>query len=79
VGLQLRGLTRVLPQDPNPVQLQIPADLSAEELRGGYGFALALSIFSGLLLAATPLLLIGLWVQRCWFEAEPRRSSPSHR
>jgi hypothetical protein len=89
VGLQLRGLTRVLPQDPNPVQLQIPANLTEAELRGGYGFGLALSIFSGLLITGTLVLLFGLLAHQRWFAAEPspnrrssppsRRSSPSHR
>jgi len=86
--LQLRGVTGVLPQDPNPVPLQIPANLSDEQLRGGYGFALALSIFSGFLILATLLLLFGLLAHQRWFAAEPsprrssppsRRSSPSHR
>jgi hypothetical protein len=85
VDLQLSDLTRVLPQDPNPVQLQLPAELTQEQLRGGYGFALALSLFSGLLLTATLVLLFGLSAHRRWFAAErssspaSRRSSPSHR
>ena len=89
VSLQLRGLARVLPQDPNPVPLQIPADLTEEQLRGGYGFALALWLFSGLLLTSTLVLLFGLLAYQRWFAAGPsrsrhpsppsRRSSPSHR
>jgi len=87
VGLQLRGLTRVLRQEPNPVQLQIPPDLSVAELKGSYGVALALSLFSGLLITATLVLLFGLWARQRWFdEALPsqrpspvRRSSPQQR
>jgi len=77
LGLQLRGLTRVLPQDPDPVQ--IPAHLTAEELKGGYGVALALSLFSGLLLVATLVLLFGLWARERWFDqaAPSQRPSPA--
>jgi len=81
VGLQLRGLTRVLPQDPNPVQLQIPPDVTEEELKGSYGFALALSLFSGLLILATLVLLFGLWARERWFDraAPSQRPSPGRR
>jgi hypothetical protein len=76
VGPLPRGPTRVLPQAPSPGQLQIPAHLTAEQLRGGYGFALALSIFSGVLITATLVLLFGLLAHKRWFEAEP---SPGRR
>ena len=86
-GLPQRAPTRALPQDPDPVQLRVPADMTAEQLRGGHGLPLALSLFSGLLLTATLVLLFGLLARERWFaEAAPdskpqpsRRSSPSHR
>jgi len=58
-------------------------------LAGRYGFALALWLFSGLLLTSTLVLLFGLLAYQRWFAAGPSpsrhpsppslRSSPSHR
>jgi len=59
---------RSLPQEPNPAGLQLPDEVTAQELKGEYGLGLGVLIVGGVVIAGAVIGLVSLLLRRSWSE-----------
>ena len=56
----------VSPQAPNPTDVQVPDEATAEELKGQYGIGLGLLILIGVVVAGALVGVVSLLLRRSW-------------
>lgn len=61
-----RSSDPTLPREPNPTGIELPDEVSAQELKGEYGLGLGLLILGGVLVAGVVIGLLTVLMRRSW-------------
>jgi hypothetical protein len=57
-----------MPREPSPVGIELPDEVTADELKGAYGLGLGLLILGGIVTAGALIALLTQLVRRTWSE-----------
>ena len=60
------------PREPDPTGIEVPDEVTADQLKGQYGIGLGLLILGGIITAGALIALFLLVVRRPWTEAPSR-------
>jgi hypothetical protein len=64
------GSDPTFPREPDPTGINVPDEVTADQLKGQYGVGLGLLILGGIITAGAVIALLVLVVRKPWTEAE---------